>query len=622
MSRRKEAAGLFLLAFLAAYLPAAEEDILLRIDGGYLAHSYDHGQIYGEKITFQLGGRDIVSQYLKIDLSSRAFLAYGGVTLTAGDEKREADEFLFDPQKKTGLLIRYKDAIDVQPLDVSQAMTEETRQGLLAKRQTLSDVSLLKIRNSLIYSTAKRLEITPSLEIVGYDVTLFIEGIESIGFKKFKLSGGEELRRNGFSLDKIWFTKSQGLFGKVDYSYEKEKKVQSLTRIYYEEHSVLKNYAGLPRQLDLQTSTTWMVKKKLSLGLAGNYNSTSLWNTRLWFDKKWNNDRSALLLDFSYNKPLEARSETWLGLQSTLNFNQWGQLSLQGKYEVHNQALANLSYNNMFLKKINLRLLSSYSQILIGGTGDFSKIFIGDVNLSYNANLFNAAADYYLNYDLFGNQRLMRPQMRLGFSPVTFYGGLLTATLQNVFIINNVKRDTAETRSYSNNAALNISAKPLFLRPDTSLQMNLALEQFLEKEGRNFTSAGLILRINKSFTPGLAIEGFYSLQSRRRSKGWLIEGTTSQDLSAVVRVNPADRLNGWLSLSFDPKAAEWKQSFADISIGLVKSWKFQSLLNYDFYRKKINNVDLYLIRDAGRFDLRFIWRSISKQFLVELVPSL
>jgi hypothetical protein len=622
MSRRKEAAGLFLLAFLAAYLPAAEEDILLRIDGGYLAHSYDHGQIYGEKITFQLGGRDIVSQYLKIDLSSRAFLAYGGVTLTAGDEKREADEFLFDPQKKTGLLIRYKDAIDVQPLDVSQAMTEETRQGLLAKRQTLSDVSLLKIRNSLIYSTAKRLEITPSLEIVGYDVTLFIEGIESIGFKKFKLSGGEELRRNGFSLDKIWFTKSQGLFGKVDYSYEKEKKVQSLTRIYYEEHSVLKNYAGLPRQLDLQTSTTWMVKKKLSLGLAGNYNSTSLWNTRLWFDKKWNNDRSALLLDFSYNKPLEARSETWLGLQSTLNFNQWGQLSLQGKYEVHNQALANLSYNNMFLKKINLRLLSSYSQILIGGTGDFSKIFIGDVNLSYNANLFNAAADYYLNYDLFGNQRLMRPQMRLGFSPVTFYGGLLTATLQNVFIINNVKRDTAETRSYSNNAALNISAKPLFLRPDTSLQMNLALEQFLEKEGRNFTSAGLILRVNKSFTPGLAIEGFYSLQSRRRSKGWLIEGTTSQDLSAVVRVNPADRLNGWLSLSFDPKAAEWKQSFADISIGLVKSWKFQSLLNYDFYRKKINNVDLYLIRDAGRFDLRFIWRSISKQFLVELVPSL
>ncbi|MCJ7564851.1 MAG: hypothetical protein MUP52_09725 [Candidatus Aminicenantes bacterium] len=622
MSRRKEAAGLFLLAFLAAYLPAAEEDILLRIDGGYLAHSYDHGQIYGEKITFQLGGRDIVSQYLKIDLSSRAFLAYGGVTLTAGDEKREADEFLFDPQKKTGLLIRYKDAIDVQPLDVSQAMTEETRQGLLAKRQTLSDVSLLKIQNSLIYSTAKRLEITPSLEIVGYDVTLFIEGIESIGFKKFKLSGGEELRRNGFSLDKIWFTKSQGLFGKVDYSYEKEKKVQSLTRIYYEEHSVLKNYAGLPRQLDLQTSTTWMVKKKLSLGLAGNYNSTSLWNTRLWFDKKWNNDRSALLLDFSYNKPLEARSETWLGLQSTLNFNQWGQLSLQGKYEVHNQALANLSYNNMFLKKINLRLLSSYSQILIGGTGDFSKIFIGDVNLSYNANLFNAAADYYLNYDLFGNQRLMRPQMRLGFSPVTFYGGLLTATLQNVFIINNVKRDTAETRSYSNNAALNISAKPLFLRPDTSLQMNLALEQFLEKEGRNFTSAGLILRVNKSFTPGLAIEGFYSLQSRRRSKGWLIEGTTSQDLSAVVRVNPADRLNGWLSLSFDPKAAEWKQSFADISIGLVKSWKFQSLLNYDFYRKKINNVDLYLIRDAGRFDLRFIWRSISKQFLVELVPSL
>jgi hypothetical protein len=59
-----------------------------------------------------------------------------------------------------------------------------------------------------------------------------------------------------------------------------------------------------------------------------------------------------------------------------------------------------------------------------------------------------------------------------------------------------------------------------------------------------------------------------------------------------------------------------------VTVGLIKNWNFQSLLNYDFYRKTIANVDLYLIRHAGRFDLRFIWRSISKQFLIELIPAI
>jgi hypothetical protein len=619
--RRSAVIFLFLAGFSAA-LPAAAEDVLLRVDGGYLAYSYDHGQIYGEKVVFKLDPYDITCQYLKIDLASRSFLAYGGVTATSGDRKREADELLFDPVKKTGLLISYKSAIEVQTLDSELAPPDDIRQGFMAKRRALAEVDLMKIQGSLLYATATAFEITSGLEVYGYDVTLFVEGIGSIGFKKFKLSGGDQPRTNGFSLDKIWFTEQQGLFGKVSYAYEREKKIQSRTQVYYEEHSILKNYAGLPRQLDLQTTTTFTLSERTSLGLAGDYNSTSLWNARFWLDRKWKNGQNDLLLDLTYNKPLQAEGETWLGLQSTFNLDQWGQASFQGRYEVHDQVLANFSYAKEILKKIKFQLSSSYSQIRIGGTGNFSKIFMGDVNLSYSADLFNIAGDYYLNYDLFGNQRMTRPQLRLGFAPVTFYGGLLTATFQNTAIINNVRRDTAETQNISDNAVLNIAAKPMFFRPDTSLQVQLALEQFLEKEGRNFTSGGMILKAVHSFGAGVTIEGFYSLQSRRKSKGWLIEGTTSQDLSCMLRFSPSERLSGWISLSYDPKAGEWKQSFADISIGLLKNWKFQSLLNYDFYRKTINNIDLYLIRKAGRLDLRFIWRSISKQFLVELIPSL
>lgn len=621
--RGRRPAGLFLLgAGLVLSAFGAGSSVLLRVDGAYLVYSYDHNQIYGEGVTFRLDPYDISCRYLKIDLASRSFSAYGGVVLTRDAEKREADELLFDPRKKEGLLLAYKENLEIRPLDPGQSLSEATKQSLLDKRRILAEVGLNKIRESLIYATARTLEISPALEVSGADVTLFVEGIESLGFKSFKLSGGDRQRTNGFSLDKIWFTKSQGLFGKAGYSYEKEKKVQSFTQLYYEEHAILKDYDGLPRQLDLQTSTTWTVKERLDLGLAGSYNSTSLWSSRLWFETKSRNDKGNLLLDFSYNKPLQARGETWLGLQSSLDFERWGQLSVQGKYEVHDQALLNFAYHNVLLKKISLQFLSSYSRILVGGTGRFSKILTSDINLAYNADRFSLAADYYLNNDLFGNQRLTRPQMRFGLNPLTFYGGLLTATFQNVFIINNVKRDDRTANSFSHNSALNLSAKPLFFGPDTSLQINLALEQFLEKEGRNFTSGGLILRANRALGAGIAVEGFYSLQSRRRSRGWLIEGTTSQDLSAVVRVDPGGRFNGWVSLSYDPKAGEWKQSFVDFSIGLFKNWKFQSLLNYDFFRNRLNNVDLYLVRDAGRFDLRFIWRSLSKQFLIELIPSL
>jgi hypothetical protein len=88
----------------------------------------------------------------------------------------------------------------------------------------------------------------------------------------------------------------------------------------------------------------------------------------------------------------------------------------------------------------------------------------------------------------------------------------------------------------------------------------------------------------------------------------------------ILKANPNRNLNGWVSFSYDPKNSEWRQSFMDLSVGIVKNWRFHSLFNYDFLLNKINNVDLYLVREAGRFQIRFVWRSISKQFLIELNP--
>lgn len=613
--------SLCLALLCATALGAEKAPPLLRVDGQYLAFSFDHSQIYGEGVTFKLDAHEVKSRYLKIDLAARAFVAYGGVVVSGEDGRAEADEFPFDPSGKRGLLVSYGETVKIRPWPESPALEEDKRRGLLSVSQTLADLTVVKVRQSLLYWTAEALEISASFEVKGYNLVVFVEGMASVGFKSLKLASGPKTRVNGFALDKVWYTGTQGLVAKASFTFEREKKIQSYSQAYYEEHSILKDYSGLPRQLDVQTATTLTLSERSSLGLNSNYNSTSQWNARVWYDRKWGAGKQAVLLDFNYNKPLMAQGESWLGVQSSLDFGGWGKLALQGKYETGNQVLANMAYTNTVLRKINVQIASDYSKMSVRGGGTASEIFTGNFSLSYNANLFNIGGEYFLNHDLFGHQRLSRPQMRIGLNPVTFYGGILTATLQNVFVMNSVDSDQFRSRTYSDNVALNLSTRPILFRPDLSLQINLAAEQFLEKEGRNFTSGGLIVRGNKSFGSAIVFEAFYSYQSRRKTGGGLIEGTSSQDFSGVLRMDLSDRLKGWISASYDPKSGEWKQSFADLTIGLVRNWRFQSLLTYDFFRKKISNVDLYLIRRAGRLDLRLIWRSISKQVLVELIPA-
>ena len=615
--------AIFLAAALAAagVSAAAAAEGPFRVDGAFLAVSYDLSQLYGERAVFKLGPYAIASRFLRLDVRSRIGWAGGDVTVESGTDRRAADELIFDLRSGSGMLVRYGETVESTPLDPAAKWGDSGRAEWLSRRRPVEDITLAKIRLSLLFATAKTVEVAANGEVTGYDVMMYVEGIESVGFKKFRLIAGEKGPARGFSLDKVWYTKTQGLFGRASFNWDGGKALQSSTVLNYEEHSVLKDYVGLPRQLDLQSSTRVALSDNLGFSLSGNYNSTSLWNARLAVEPKWNAGRNSLVLDVSYNKPLLAAGETWLGAQSNLDLGSLGRLSLQGRYEVHDQALAVLNYSATALRRVQLQVQSSYSLVRSAFSGARTEIFNGGANVAYAADAFQLGADYFLNYDLFGGQRLSRPQLRFSTSPITFYGGLLTASLQNIFLYNAVKRGTGETSSYSDNTALSLSAKPILLLPDLRVQAGLSMEQFLEKEGRNFTSGGFILRADRSFGKAVAIEGFYSVQSRRKSRGWLVEGTTSQDLSGVVRVHPFEGLGGWVSLSYDPKRGEWRQGFAEATIGLIRQWRFQTLLNYDPALGRINNVDLSLIREAGRFDLRFIWRSISKQFLVELVPG-
>jgi hypothetical protein len=610
-----------LVALSAAAASAAAEKPLLTIQGGYLAYSSDHHFIQGEDVRVVWGEWTVRARSLKIDVGTRVLAVSGDVELVQGAERIRADEFVFDLEKASGTLLRFG-ARAVAEAFGKAPPAPEPEAALLGRRIVLDAVNWARLRSSLVYMTAQSIEIFKNFEVYGTGVILFLEGLPSLGIARFKLSGGRPTEPSGLSLDKIWYTGQQGLFADLRFSMAAEKKLQSLTQLHYEERSFLKNYGSWPRQWELRSSTTWTVSPTFDLGLTGNYSSTSLGDVRLFLKKQSQDGRAGILVDASYRKPLQSPGETWLGLQSTLGSEHWGTLSLQARYELRNQVLASLAYSKSFSSRMTLQLNSSYSHIRLLNGVSASKIFNGGLSLSYNADPIQAAAEYSLNDDLLGGRRLSRPQLRLALRPITFYGGLLTATLSNVLVSYTLHSGQGATDSTNNNTSFSLAAAPLWITSRLSLRANLSAEQFLEKEGRNFTTGGAVLRVRQEFGTDIDLEVLYNAQSRRRSRDWLIEGTTGQDLSARLRLGTPGRLTGWASVSYDPKRGEWKQGFADLNVGLIRQWRFQSLLSYDFYRRRLANIDVYLVRSAGSFDLRFVWRSLSKQFQIELVPAL
>lgn len=606
----------FVLVLLLFLLPQnlVSENIAVDVKGTYLSFSYDYNQIYGENIELDSEFCVVYADYLKVDVDSRLFLAFGNVLLEKNGEYLSCDEFLFNPEEEDGLLIRYEKTIQFEKFG------EAAGSSLSAQLEFFKDVNLLRFQKSFISFTGQHFTLTNKFDVYGYDVTMYIEGLESVGLKKFKLSEGIQQERNGFYLGSIWYNRFQGLTTRAGFRLDKDNSINSLTQIYYEEHAILKNYEGLKRQFDVTTSTYVKMSESLNLGILGNYNSSAQWNAQFVLNKKWGRQNHTQI-DFAYNNPLNRDQEFWFGLESQLYSGTLGDLYFAGRYELHNQVLANISYSHTPLKNVNILLNSSYSQLRLGNSLEKSRLFTGNFKLAYGTKIFNLSSDYYLNQDLFGHQMLSQPQLRFALNPFQLYDGLLLGSFSNVFIHNRFKTDDLRRDGYSNNMVFRLSSQPMSVSKNLILDFSLAVEQFFEKEGRNFTSAGYIFNVKQALTKGVSLEGFYSVQSRRKSENWFIEGTTSQDLSTVLRVHPTENLNGWISFSFDPKNSQWRQSFADISIRFLKNWQFHSLVNYDFLVKKINNVDLYLIRDTGRFQIRLMWRSLSKQFLIELIPK-
>jgi hypothetical protein len=169
---------------------------------------------------------------------------------------------------------------------------------------------------------------------------------------------------------------------------------------------------------------------------------------------------------------------------------------------------------------------------------------------------------------------------------------------------------------------LALQSETIQLGRGPEISFSLAAEQLLDEDSQNnFTSLGYIFKCAQSLTDFADLNFFFNYQTRRKTEKWFIKGSTSQDWSAVLKLKEKEnRIQGWLSLSYDTKTAHFTSGVVDCSVAIVKNWYLQTQMNYDFIFKNFS-YDLYLIRRAGRIMIRGSYRSLSKQFLLEVLPN-
>jgi hypothetical protein len=633
---------LFLLSVISlGSLVQARE--LLDIKGDYLLYSFDFNYVYGQG-NILVKGKDfsIQAATLEIDMGSRLARLSRNCQIQVGREKQAADTVDIDLQDLSLRLTTYKDSIlswtlptqkktaeaKVEEAKAEDAKTGEAKTGEVKapapKEIAARDYEALK--KSLVYFLNTRIVITSGFRLYGYQCTVFVEGIQSLAFKKFKLDKGiDEQTENGFGVDKVWYYGSQGLVLNSHLLLEKALKNGSFKSVsgldvMYDVFSAKADVIGPRGKINFKSLNTLPLGKKSGLTLNVNYLTDNMLNASMNFKTQWtprfNSDLAA-----EYSLTSAKREEFWLRLRSAFNNKAVGNLSLNLAYEKEKQYIMEFSLQNQAVRNFVLSARHSRSRLLYA-QNQYNDLSNSAFSLSYSNKLFNLAADYTFHSDLLLEQSQGSPQIRLNVNPFRLYDGLLQVNFSSSFVMNQLSNKGVRDDLSKANMGLSLQSEKIQLGRGPEMSFSLAAEQLLDKDPKNnFTSLGWIFKSSQRLWDFADFNFLFNYQTRRRSENWFIQGTTSQGWSAVLRLKEKeDGIQGWVSLSFDTKTGRFTSGLVDCSVAIIKNWYVQTQMNYDFIFKNFS-YDLYLIRRAGRIMIRGSYRSLSRQFLLEVLPN-
>jgi hypothetical protein len=606
-----------LLAAGALCLPAKE---LLEIKGDYLLYSYDFNYIYGQG-NLQIKSKEwtIQAGVVEIDVADRIAVASRDCLIEAGMQRYAADTLEIDLESFEVKLTTFKESIQSWTLP-------GTRKGAAvpgAAVKTLEARDLEGLKKSLVYFLNQRIVLSSRYRVYGYQSTVFIEGVQSVSFKKFKLDqGADTAHLQGFWIDKIWYYGSQGMV--VNSHFLLEKPVRSGTAkssnvmdVKYDLFGQVETGPALRVNLFSENSFSLTRNQEASLNVS--FVTDNLFQSRLAFKSQWTPKwRSEVAAEYSLTAA--RREELWLRLTSSLQDKLLGNASLALGYEKDRQYQADVSLHNQALRHVSFSLQHTRSRLLYG-EGMYNRQDGSAFTLAYSHRLFNMAADYSFHRDLLQDQSQGTPRFTLNLTPFRLYHGLLHVNFSSSFLVNRLILGGVRDDRSRANLALSLQNETIRLGRGPAFTFALSAEQLLEPERLDeFTSLGCVLKCSQPIAGFADLDFLYNYHTRRQTEAWLIQGSTSQDWSAVLRLKEgAKRLTGWVSLSYDTKAGRLTSSYLDCTVTLIKNWQFQTQMNYDFLFKNFN-YDLYLIRLAGRIMLRASYRSLSRRFLLEILP--
>lgn len=591
---------------------------LLEIQGDYLLYSYDYNHIFGQgRVLLRSTAWTIRAGTVEVDVSGHSGLAARDCLVEAGGREYNADLLEIDLDTLSLKLTTFDESVRSWTLPGEGAGGRGAAAGKFVSRDPES------LKRSLVYFLNGRIVISTLYRVYGYQTTVFIEGVQSLSFKKFNLDrGGDTSQLRGVWIDRIWYYASQGLVVNSHFLLEKP-----LARGAAKSSNVLDVKYDLFKQIDYGPALRVNLTSQNSVNLARNhvaglrfgYLTDNLLQTQLSFTSQWTPQWSSELA-LEYSRTASRREELWLRLLSSLQQKVLGSLSLELGYEREGQHRAAFSLNNQALKNIQLSLQHSFSRLLFS-EGTFSRQSNSLFSLGYTNRLFQMSADYSFHRDLLQDQSQGTPRFTLSATPFRLYGGLLQMNFASSFMINQLTLAGQRNEQSRANLSLGLQTEAVRLGKGPVLTFSLSGEQLLDPDRSNrVTSLGGVLRCSQSLGGLADFELLYNYNTRRQTEAWFLQGSTSQDWSGVLRLKEGvRRVQGWLSVSYDSKAGQFTNGYLDCSVSLFKNWQLQTQMNYDFVFRNFN-YDVFLARHAGRIMVRASYRSLSRRFLIEILP--
>lgn len=591
----------------------------LTVTGDYLLYSYDHNFLFGRgNILLSTGDIHIRCIQIEGDIKKGILRLSGNCRFIRSGRETRVDEMIMDPVTLCGRTVSFEDEIKEEKIHLRQPCPKSPETG--PKSRTMQE-----LRQSLIYFEGREVHIRPNLDVIGHNVTIFVESIQSLTFKKFKMNRGIPDSSSYISLNKLWYYESQGVMADIVARLEKK-----LGKSLFSSHNRLKT------QYDLFNQKMYGPDWEFFLDSRNTYNIQN--RHTVHFNVKHITDNMTGLslgsqvtpapclktsLNIDYQKPHSRSEELWFNGFLDFQMKKLGTAIVKLDYEKQNQYNGSVSYSLQSIKNLQLAFGYAISRLLSNETS-ISKRSTTEFSLSYSTKIFKLDSRYTLHKDLISDSSQSNPQINLHVTPFTLYGGLLRFNVTSALNLNFLESSGTENFTYTANSALDITTEKLSLSPSTEMEVSIRTEQFYGEDAlNNTTSAGLVLKTRQHFGNIGFLDILYTYQTRRNTEAWFIQGSTSQDVTALFKIREKtqeDNLSFWTSLTYNPKTGEFSTGYLDFQLKIIKKWYIQTLLNYDFEFDRFG-YDLYLKRKAGRILFRVTYRSLSKRFQFEILTA-